>query len=207
MQAIAHSAERIGFAGIIPIAAFLIALSNVGAAGAFLASVARLPFVAGLDRYLPPVFGALHPRWRTPWFSLLTQFALGVVFAFLGQAGTTVRNAYNVLVAMSVITNFIPYLYLFASMFKIQNQPAGPGVIRVPGGRPIARLVSIVGLLTTSFTIVVSLIPQPDDPHKVMSVIKVVGSTVVLLAVGVWLYWSGKKRAAATPALPSSSGD
>ena len=115
-------------------AAFLIALSNIGAAGAYLAAVARLPFVAGLDRFLPPAFGALHPRWKTPWVALLTQFVLGAVFIFLGQAGTSVKGAYDVLVSMGVITYFIPYLYLFAAMIKLQREPAGPDVIRVPGG-------------------------------------------------------------------------
>ena len=131
---------------MIPFAAFLIALSNIGAAGAYLAAVARLPYVAGIDRFLPPAFGALHPRWKTPWVGLLTQFVFGAMFIFLGQAGTSIKGAYDVLVSMGVITYFIPYLYLFAAMFKLQSEPAGADVIRVPGGKPVAYAVSIVGL-------------------------------------------------------------
>src|SRR5204863_1793403 len=91
MQAIAPTAERIGFFWIIPVAAALIALSNLGAAGAYLAAVARLPFVAGIDRFLPPVFGKLHPRWKTPYVALILQAVCGAVFVFLGQAGTSVK--------------------------------------------------------------------------------------------------------------------
>ena len=87
VQAVSKTAARVGYPGVLPLAAFLIALSNIGAAGAYLAAVARLPFVAGLDRFLPPAFGALHPRWKTPWVALLTQFVLGAVFIFLGQGG------------------------------------------------------------------------------------------------------------------------
>src|ERR1700751_4697904 len=61
VQAVSATASRVGFPGVLPFAAFLIALSNLGAAGAYLAAVARLPFVAGIDRFLPPVFGTLHP--------------------------------------------------------------------------------------------------------------------------------------------------
>jgi amino acid transporter len=179
----------------IPIAAFLIALSNLGAAGAFLAAVARLPFVAGLDRLLPPIFGALHPRWRTPWFALLIQAVFGVVFAFLGQAGTTVKGAYDVLVSMSVITYFIPFLYLFASMFKLQCEPAGLGVIHVPGGKPVALLMASVGFSTTLLTIVLSLIPAADEPNKILAVVKIVGLTGLVIVVGVLLYWLGKRNA------------
>jgi glutamate:GABA antiporter len=195
MQAVSKTAHRVGFDWAIPFAALLIALSNLGAAGAFLAAVARLPFVAGIDRYLPPIFGRLHPRWRTPWFALLTQTFFGVVFIFLVQFGTNVKGAYDVLVALSVITYFIPFLYLFASMLKLQSEPAGADVIRVPGGRPVATLVAVVGLLTTTLTIVLSLIPQADEPNKPLYVLKVIGLTAIPVAIGAWIYWMGKRSA------------
>jgi len=194
MQAISKTAERIGWQGVIPFAAFMIALSNLGAAGAYLAAVARLPFVAGIDRFLPPVFGALHPRWRTPWVALVVQASLGAVFVFLGQAGTSVKGAYDVLVSMGVITYFIPYLYLFAAMFKLQSEPAGPDVIRVPGGKPVARLVAIVGFITTSLTIAISLLPPPDEPNKPLAVIKVVGLCGLLVLIGVAIFYQPRIR-------------
>ncbi len=195
MQAIAKTADRVGLSGVIPVAAFLIALSNVGACGAYLAAVARLPFVAGIDHFLPKSFGALHPRWKTPWIALLTQFALGALFIFLGQAGTSVKGAYDVLASMTVITYFIPYLYVFAAMIKLQGEPAGPEVIRVPGGKPVAVLIAILGLMTTTLTIVLSVIPQPDEPNKLLAVIKVVGGSAALVAIGAGIYWTGKRRA------------
>jgi amino acid transporter len=196
VQAISKTASRVGFPGVLPVAAFLIALSNIGAAGAYLAAVARLPFVAGIDRFLPPAFGALHPRWKTPWVALLTQFVLGVVFIFLGQAGTSVKGAYDVLVSMGVIVYFIPYLYLFAAMIKLQREPASPEVIRVPGGGSIAKLVAALGFVTTTLTIVLSLIPQPDEPNKPLALLKIVGGTGALVLVGVGIYIAGKRRGA-----------
>jgi len=196
MQAISHTAMRIGFAGVIPIAALLIALSNLGGASAFLTSVARLPFVAGIDRFLPPIFGSLHPRWRTPWFSLLLQFVLGGVFVFLGQAGTSVKGAYDVLVSMSVITAILPFLFLFGAMFKLQDQTAGPEVFRVPGGKPVARVLASMGLFATLVAIALSLLPPPDEPNKLLAVLKIVGSTAVILGVGSWIYWMGKRKTA-----------
>jgi amino acid transporter len=195
VQAIAKTSERVNLPGVLPLAAFLIALSNVGASGAYLAAVARLPFVAGIDHYLPPAFGKLHPRWGTPWVALVVQAVIGAVFIFLGQAGTSVKGAYDVLVSMGVITYFIPYLYLFASMFKLQREPAGPEVIRVPMGKAGAYVLSIVGFTTTLFTIALSVLPPPDEPNKPLAVFKIVGGCGALLLVGVWLYWAGKRRA------------
>jgi amino acid transporter len=127
---------------------------------------------------------------------LLTQFVLGALFIFLGQAGTSVKGAYDVLVSMGVITYFIPYLYLFAAMIKLQREPAGREVIRVPGGKRMATLVAALGLLTTTLTIVLSLIPQPDEPNKPLALLKIVGGTGVLVLVGVAIYFAGKRRAA-----------
>jgi amino acid transporter len=196
VQAVSKTSARVGFPGVLSVVAFLIALSNIGAAGAYLAAVARLPFVAGLDRFLPQAFGALHPRWKTPWVALLTQFFLGVVFIFLGQAGTSVKGAYDVLVSMGVITYFIPYLYLFAAMIKLQREPAGPEVIRVPGGKIVAMMIAVLGFLTTAVTIALSLIPQADEPNKPLALFKILGATMALVLMGVWIYTAGKRRAA-----------
>ena len=62
------------------------------------AAVARIPFVAGIDRYLPPVFARMHPRWNSPVAALLTQTAFAALFIVLGQSGTSVKGAYDVVV-------------------------------------------------------------------------------------------------------------
>jgi len=194
MQAVTRTADRLGWFGVIPLAAALIAISNLGAAGAYLAAVARLPFVAGMDRLLPSVFGKLHRCWGTPYMALLVQFLCGVLFVFLGQAGTSVRGAYDVLVSMGIITYFIPYLFLFAAMFRLQGENAGPEVIRVPGGRPVAILVACVGFTTTLFTIVLSLVPSAEEPNKLLAAAKIVGLSAILVGVGAAMYYAAKRR-------------
>jgi len=195
IQALSLTAERLGLPILIPIGALLIAISNLGASGAYLTATARLPFVAGIDHYLPPAFGRLHPRWKTPHVALWTQSIAGMIFIFLGQAGTSVKGAYDVLVSMSTITYFIPYLFVFASMIALQPEPAGPDVIRVPGGRLIAVAVAAVGFATTAFTIFLSLLPPPGEPNKALAVFKILGLTAVLLGIGVIIYQTAKAGA------------
>jgi glutamate:GABA antiporter len=195
MQAVSKSAERVGFGSIVPIAALLITVSNLGALGAWLAVSARLPFVAGLDRYLPPAFARIHPKWGTPHVALLLQAACGVIFILLGQAGTSVYGAYEVLVSMGIISYFTPYLFVFAALIRFQREPAGPDVIRVPGGRPVAILLGVVGFTTTLVTIVFSLVPADDEPHKILAVVKIVGLTALLLAMGSLVFRWGKMHA------------
>jgi glutamate:GABA antiporter len=196
MLSIQQTSERVGLAGVTGVVALLITLGGLGQAGAWFAAGGRLPFVAGIDRFLPAAFGRLHPRYGSPHVSLLLQAAVAAVFIFLGQAGTSVKGAYDVLVSMSIIGYFIPYLFMFASMIKLQSEPAGPGVMRVPGGRPVATLAGGVGFLVTAATICLALVPADDEPNKALAVTKVAGLTLLLLLGGAAVYFTGKRRRA-----------
>ncbi|MGA9970808.1 MAG: APC family permease, partial [Candidatus Acidiferrales bacterium] len=196
MQAISRSAERVGFLGIVPLAALLITISNLGALGAWLAVSARLPFVAGLDRYLPEPFARVHPKWGTPHVALLVQAICGAIFIALSQAGTSVYGAYEVLVSMGIITYFVPYLFVFAALIRLQREPVAAGTIRIPGGRPVATALGALGFMTTLVTIIFSMVPAADEPHKFVAIAKIVGLSGVLLAVGALLYAVGRQHAA-----------
>ena len=117
------------------------------------------------------------------------------------------KGAYDVLVSMGVITYFIPYLYLFAAMIKLQSEAGWAG--RDPRARwkQSGDVGGRVGLLTTLLTIGLSLIPQPDEPNKPLAVFKVVGGSGALVLIGVWFYWAGKRRALADCSLRAGRPD
>jgi amino acid transporter len=194
MQAVQAMASKAGAAWIIPIVAATITLSALGGVGGWFAATARLPFVAGIDRFLPPVFGKLHPRWNTPYVALLVQAAIAFVFIFLGQAGTSVRGAYDALVSMGIISYFIPFLFMFAAIVKLQREPAGPEVLRVPGGAPVAKLFGVMGFLVSVAAIVLACVPADDEPNKTLAVVKIVGGSAVMVLVGAIIYFMGKRR-------------
>jgi amino acid transporter len=196
MQAIQTMAGRIGASWMVPILAALVTINALGGVGGWFAATARLPFVAGIDRFLPAAFGALHPRWRTPYVALLVQAVIAALFIWLGQAGTSVRGAYDALVSMGIIAYFIPFLFMFAAMIKLQREPAGPGVMRVPGGTPVAVALAVLGMATTAVSIVLACVPPDEEPHKLLAAGKVVGSSLFLVGIGVIVYALGRRRAA-----------
>jgi amino acid transporter len=194
MQAIQAMLTRVGTPWMVPAVAALVTLNALGGVGGWFAATARLPFVAGIDRFLPRAFGDLHPRWRTPYVALLVQAGIAIVFVFLGQARTSVRGAYDALVSMGIIANFIPFLFMFAAMIKLQREPAGPDVIRVPGGRRVAILLAALGFVTTALSIVLACVPAGDEPNKMLAVVKIVGASLALVGVGVLVYVVGRRR-------------
>ena len=195
MNGIRILSERLGLGWLLAPMALLVALNGVGGAAGNLSATARLPFAVGVDRYLPAAFGFVHPRYRTPWIAIAAYGVAGLVFAFLGQAGTSVRGAYDVLVSLAVISLFLPYLMLFAAMIRLQSEPAGQEVRRVPGGRPVAIALASLGLASTSVTIVLSLIPGADESNKPLAVAKVLGGTIVLIGAGVAVFLVERRKA------------
>ncbi len=135
-QAVTKAGARIGLPWLGPPTALLMTLAGLGGVGAWLIGSARILFVGGLDKYLPPIFGATHPKWKTPWFALLFQAALSAVFILAATQGDTVKNAYLKLVNATLIVYFLPYLYMFAAAIKMRLDIARqPGAVPIPGRR------------------------------------------------------------------------
>ena len=197
---------------LAPFAALCYTIGNVGGVGAWLTGPARVAFVIGLDRYFPPAFGRVHPRWHTPYVAILVQAGLATIFlavSVLGK-GTTVERAYLILLDTQLLVYFIPYLYLFV-VFLVHrwrdDVRAGPRagsaaadgtrVIRAPGGRPGALLVGGAGFAITAFAMIVAMIPPSDEASKLLFEVKVVGGAAAFLVAGGLVYWRGASRAAA----------
>ena len=194
MQALSKVADRLGLAPVAPVVAILVTISSIGGVSAWFAASARIPFVAGVDRFLPQAFGRVHPRWRTPYVALAVQAVIATLFIFLGQAGTSVKGAYEFLVSVGVLSYFLPFLFMFTAMIRVQNEPAGPEVIRVPGGKPVAIVLAVFGLLTTIISSVLACIPPADEPQKLLAVTKIIGSSALMVGAGAVVYWIGRSR-------------
>lgn len=205
VQAGAAGAERLGMGWIVVPLALLITIGNLGAASGFLSACARIPFAVGIDRMLPPVFARVHPRWGTPYVALLLQGGLGAVFCILGQAGTGVKGAYDVLVSMGIIAAFLPFMGVFLSVIRLQREPAGPEVTRLPGGKVTSIAVASIGLATTLVALVLAAFPAPDEPDKLLAVIKIAGMTAVLLGTGALIYALGKRSARRAEGFPDAA--
>lgn len=195
MEAIANAASRMSWSFVTPAVAVMVVISCLGSCGAWLGSVARLPFVAGIDKFLPEAFGRMHPRWGSPVAALLTQSIVAAVFIFLGQAGSSVKTAYSTLVNSTVVITMIPFLLLFASAYKLYV-PSVPGdAIRVPGGRATIFLAATVGIITTAVALVLGLFPPDDEPNKPLAVARVIALTALMAGAGIAVYFTGRRRA------------
>jgi amino acid transporter len=192
-------ALKIGFLGII--AALLVTVGNAGGVGSTVAGIARVPFVVGIDRYLPAAFGKIHPRWRTPYVSITVQAVVSGLILFLSQINSpTVQAAYQILIDAAIILYFIPFLYMFAAAIKLfarHDRVENKNAVLIPGGKVVVWVVSILGFLTVLIGIVVSLVPPGDSVDKLGFELRLVGGTLAAIALGLGLYWRGVRQKSA----------
>ena len=182
----------VGFLGVV--AALLVTAGNAGGVGSTVAGIARVPFQVGIDRYLPAAFGKIHPKWKTPYISILVQAALSVLVLLLSQIRSKgVVMAYQLVVNAAIILYFIPFLYMFAAVIRLSSRAdrtANPHAVLVPGGKLGVWICGVLGFAVVLLGIILSYFPpEGSDPltYRVQIVLGTLGSVLI----GLVLYWRG----------------
>ena len=192
--AVGSIALRVGFLGVV--AAILVTFGNAGGVGSTVAGIARVPFVVGIDRYLPAAFGKIHPRWKTPYVSILVQAILSGAILLGSQFNETTRGAYQFLIDAGIILYFIPFLYMFAAVIKLahrKDRRDNTHAVLVPGGIMGTWIAGGLGFIVVLVGILVSLVPPGDSANKLGFELKLVGGTVASIVLGLVLYWRGAR--------------
>jgi len=192
-------ALKIGLLGIL--AALLVTVGNAGGVGSTVAGIARVPFVVGIDRYLPAAFGKIHPRWKTPYVSILVQAGVSGAILLVSQISETTRGAYQFLIDAAIILYFIPFLYMFLAVIKLakrRDRSENEHAVLIPGGKLGLWLSGGLGFVVVLIGIFVSLVPPGDSSNKVGFELKLAGGTLASILLGLVLYWRGARAKKAT---------
>lgn len=168
-EAGAASAQKFGAPIISILLAALIGIALVGQLDTWIAGNTRLPYAVGLDRHLPPAFSLTHPRWGTPYVSLFVQALAATIFLLMAQLGESVRAAYQIMVDMTVIVTFVPFIYIFAAGFRFAS-----------------RIAAVSGLAVTVIAIAFAAVPPQEAASAVLFEAKVVGGSAFFALLG-WM--------------------
>ena len=203
-QGISSGAAALGIAWFGVIAALLVTVGNAGGVGATVAGVARVPFVAGIDHYLPSFFGKIHPKWKTPYIAILIQAGISGIILALSQYKASWQDAYQLLVDAAIILYFIPFLYMYASVIKLAYRSDRIQGVLVPGGKVGVWIAGLLGFSVTLLSIIFAMIP-PETESKWLFETKLLGATALTIAIGLALYWKGarSKRASSHLHVPT----
>lgn len=196
MQAADRMARTVGAASIVAVLALILTVAIAGTTAAWVAGSARIPFVAGLDDYLPTALGRLHPRFATPYVALVLQGVVSCAVLAMGFVGSTVQEGYRILLLLAIVVQLIPFLYMFLALLRLA---ARVDFRRVRYSRGTLLAAGTIGAVVTVLGTVVAFVPPGHGEPAWVFETKMVAGTLLLLALGATVFYrSGGYRGRAS---------
>jgi glutamate:GABA antiporter len=207
LQAVSKMGSEIGAGWLVPPLALLLSISIAGIASAWLAGSARIPFVAGLDQYLPAALGKLHPRYATPYVALTVHGTLSTLFLAMNFIGASVQEAFLVMLDLAVFLQLVPFLYMYAALIRLATRRDANGVY--DGWK--LKLAGVCGFATTALGMGVAFVPTRQISSVWLFEAKMITGCAFFLGLAAFLFrfYSSRKSAhtmAVVGAAPQSGG-
>ena len=207
VQAVSHMAARVGVNWIVAPFAFLLSLSIAGIGSAWLGGSARIPFVAGLDSYMPSWLGKIHPKYATPYAALIVHASVSLVLVVVNFLSTgNVQASFQSLLSLAVVLQLIPFLYVFGALLKIA---LAPDFAPQQYSRLTLSLAGLSGLATTAIAMVVAFFPAQQIRSVLRYEIWMVGGTLLFIGLAAFFFYvyGGRKAARKLAEEPAVTGN
>ena len=194
VQAVSHMADKVGVTWIIAPFAFLLSVSIAGIGSAWLAGSARIPFVAGLDSYMPSWLGKVHPRYSTPYAALIVHAIVSMILIVVNFTAAGVQETFQKLLSLAVVLQLVPFLYMFAALLKIAGQSS---FTKVQYSKPTLLLAGASGLVTTIVGIALAFFPAAQISSIFSYEVWMVGGTLLFVGLAAFFFFVYGRRKAA----------
>jgi glutamate:GABA antiporter len=196
VQAVTHMAARVGIGWITIPFALMLSMSIAGIGSAWMGGSARIPFVAGLDSYMPSWLGKVHPRYATPYAALILQGIVSAILVILNFAGAGVQETFQKLLSLAVVLQLVPFVYMFGALVKFAVSESKP---KGQYGRATLFLAGSSGLLTTILGIGLVFFPAQQITSLLKYEIWMVGMTLLSVGLAAFFFFVYGRRKAPQP--------
>jgi len=196
VQAVSHMAGQVGFNWITIPFALMLSLSIAGIGSAWMGGSARIPFVAGLDSYMPSWLGKVHPRYATPYAALIVQGIVSAVLVILNFAGAGVQETFQKLLSLAVVLQLVPFIYMFGALLKFAVTESKP---RGQYSRFTLFLAGLSGLLTTILGIALVFFPAQQITSLWQYESWMFGGTAFFVGLAAFFYFVYGRRKVMQP--------
>jgi amino acid transporter len=191
VQAVTGMAARVGVYWIAVPFAIMLSLAIAGIGSAWIGGCARIPFVAGLDSYMPSWLGKVHPRYSTPYAALIVQSVVSGVLVLLNFAGAGVQETFQKLLSLAVVLNLIPFVYMFAALVRFAiTEPVPKGQY----SRTTMFLAGSSGLLTAILGIALVFFPAQQISSLFWYEVWMIGGTLFFVGLAAFFFFVYGRR-------------
>jgi amino acid transporter len=196
VQAVGHMASRVGVSWIVAPFAFLLSISIAGIGSAWLGGSARIPFVAGLDSYMPSWLGKIHPKYATPYAALMVHAVVSLILVVINFSftGAGVQETFQKLLSLAVVLQLIPFLYMFGALLKIAFSNS---FIRGRYCKTTLILAGFSGFTTTGLGIALAFFPAQQIKSLLSYEIWMFGGTLFFIGLAAFFFFIYGRRKAA----------
>jgi len=203
VQAVTHMAGQVGIGWISVPFALMLSVSIAGIGSAWMGGSARIPFVAGLDSYMPSWLGKVHPRYATPYAALILQGIVSAVLVILNFAGAGVQETFQKLLSLAVVLQLVPFVYMFGALVKFAVTESTP---KGQYGRVTLLLAGVSGFLTTILGIAMVFFPAQQITSLWSYELWMFGGTLFFVGLAAFFFFVYGRRKAAAQAINRLSG-
>jgi glutamate:GABA antiporter len=196
VQAVSHMAAKVNAAWIIAPFAFLLSLSIAGIGSAWLAGSARIPFVAGLDSYMPSWLGKVHPKYATPYAALIVHATVSMILVVVNFTftGAGVQETFQKLLSLAVVLQLVPFLYMFGALLKFA---ADESFVKGRYSKPTLFFAGVSGLVTTTLGIALAFFPAQQITSIMSYEMWMFGGTLLFIGLAAFFFFVYGRRKAA----------
>jgi len=193
VQAVTGMAARVGVNWISIPFALMLSLAIAGIGSAWIGGCSRIPFVAGLDSYMPSWLGKVHPRYATPYAALIVQGIVSAVLVILNFTGAGVQETFQKLLSLAVVLQLVPFVYMFGALVKFSVTESKP---RGQYGRITLFLAGFSGVLTTILGIALAFFPAQQITSLWRYELWMFGGTLFFIGLAAFFFFVyGRHRA------------
>jgi len=186
VQAVSHMAGRVGVVWITVPFALMLSFSIAGIGSAWMGGSARIPFVAGLDSYMPSWLGKVHPRYATPYAALIVQAIVSAFLVIMNFIGAGVQETFQKLLSLAVVLQLVPFVYMFGALVKFSITESVP---RGQYSRITMFLAGLSGLLTTILGIALAFFPAQQITSLWSYELWMFGGTLFFIGLAVFFFF------------------
>jgi glutamate:GABA antiporter len=202
VQAVSHMAGEVGVTWIIAPFALMLSFAIAGIGSAWLAGSARIPFVAGLDSYMPEWIARVHPKYATPYAALIVHASVSLVLVIMNFTGAGVQEAFQTMLSLAVILQLIPFLYMFGALIRLgMKYEPGKGVYR----RATLLAAGVSGFVTTALGIGLAFFPGQTITSVLLYELKIGGGTLGFIALAAFFFFIYGRRKSPRISVPASA--
>jgi len=113
---------------------------------------------------------------------------LASVFVTVAGRATSIQEAYDILVNLTILIYFVPYLYLFAAQIRLAPEAS--------------KTLALLGFAATAIALALTFLPPPGS-NALTYEVNLIVQAAIMLVLGAGLYlWSRRASRPGSPAAP-----